>query len=654
MDPNQLPPEQEKTSILDKFPLLKKRSVQAIVLLVIAVVMIIPLCLFVISSFKGESPSTQKKNEPAPIDPFSVPYVKDELVVKYKDQYTIDEILNLKKELDRVGVEESQSLFNSEDPSLKNFYVLKFKKGVDVKRAKEELDKLPEIEFVGPNSISKVNVTPNDTYFPNQWDMDQIKMPTSWDITKGSTSITVAVVDTGIDYNNPDFSGRSIRGYDFVNNDSNPMDDMGHGTHVAGTIGAVTNNNLGVAGINWDVTLLAVKVMNAQGSGTTSNIAEGIQYAADNGAKVINMSLTAGLPCSQYPQYSSAINYAVSKGAVVVVAAGNDNKDASSYSPASCGNVITVGASTQSDGRATFSNYGSTVDIAAPGVQILSTKASACNTMCTSANTVGVNYSYSQGTSMAAPHVAGAAGLLVALKGLSPAQVKSCLVDNADPISTDKPIGKRMNVLNALNACSGLAPVTPIPTTAPTPGVTNTPIPQPQPQPSTIPSSSSISVNVIVDANGNRQVDGGEPGFQGAQINITGPVNRAGTTDPLGRYVFSNLPAGHYTIAISIPGLTIQPAQYDLLANQALTYTLLIPAQAATITPTPVGTTPPAGNSPAPLPSAIPTIIVSPTRIPTVAPKPKTTYSCRMNTGTKTPSGAISIGNLICTPNTPI
>ena len=176
MDPNQLPQEQENHPLLDKFPFLKKRSVQIIGLLVVAVVMFIPICLFVISSLNGGQSISQKKDQPKPIDPFPVPYVKDELIVKYKDEYTLDEILNLKKELDSLGVEKSQSLFNSNDPGLKNFYVLKFKKGTDVKEAKEKLDKLPEIEFVGPNSISKVNVTPNDTYFSNQWDFAQINM----------------------------------------------------------------------------------------------------------------------------------------------------------------------------------------------------------------------------------------------------------------------------------------------------------------------------------------------------------------------------------------------------------------------------------------------------------------------------------------------
>jgi beta propeller repeat protein len=198
-------------------------------------------------------------------------------------------------------------------------------------------------------------------------------------------------------------------GWDWVNNDNDPMDDYGHGTHVAGTIGAVGNNGIGVVGVNWNVKIMPVKFLGSTGSGSSFNGAKALIYAADNGARVLNNSW--GGPTSSIT--TDAVNYAHSKNAVLVASAGNSNIDASRQSPANEVNVITVSAFDPNDQKASFSNWGTKIDVAAPGVDILSLKA-AVSPMCTTAKIVGTNYCRASGTSMAAPHVSGLAALILA------------------------------------------------------------------------------------------------------------------------------------------------------------------------------------------------------------------------------------------------
>ncbi len=419
----------------------------------------------------------------------------------------------LLKELNRLdekaGVISKRKLFEgTNDAIFKRHYLLELKPGSDVIEVENLYLKYNFIENTEPNMINQAFATkPNDTFYSQMWGLQKIDMPNAWDITKGSDSIIVAVVDTGIDNIHPDLQGKVISGFNFISGNNDPMDDAGHGTHVAGTIGATTNNGIGVSGINWNIRLMPVKVLNSSGSGLDVAIFSGIKYAADNGAKVINMSLGTPqkdrfgnilppTPCSSLPQYQDAINYALGKGTVIVVAAGNDDLDASGSSPASCTGVITVGATTPTDSRARFSNYESTVEIAAPGTGIFSTILPGAR-LSSGCYDAGGGYGPCDGTSMATPHIAGAAALLLSVNSsLTSQQVRDCLVNNADPISTDKPIGKRLNVFKALQACSSgaLPPIptptpTPIPTATPTlpPGTTPTPTPAPTLPPGTTP-----------------------------------------------------------------------------------------------------------------------------------------------------------------------
>jgi len=331
----------------------------------------------------------------------------------------------------------------------------------------ERIAAMPDVEYAEPDYLLKPTLIPNDTYYTSQWDFFSaygINLQPAWDITTGSGSVNVAVIDTGIT-DHADLSGRWAGGYDFifdslVGNDGNGRDsdahDPGdwvtsaentsgyfagcgvddsswHGTHVAGTIGAAGNNGTGVAGINWNSQIIPVRVLGKCG-GYTSDIADGIRWAAGlsvsgipanpNPAKVLNLSLGGYGTCGTTMQ--SAITAARTAGAVIVVAAGNESMDASNSEPANCNGVITVAATTSSGNKASYSNYGSTVEISAPGSSILST----LNTGLTSP--AADTYVYYNGTSMATPHVAGVASLLFSINpSLTPDEVLYALQKTA-------------------------------------------------------------------------------------------------------------------------------------------------------------------------------------------------------------------------------
>ena len=270
--------------------------------------------------------------------------------------------------------------------------------------------------------------------------LNRIEAPRAWDRTTGRSSITVAIVDTGVDYTHPDLEGVVIKGHDFVNNDDDPMDDHGHGTHCAGTVGAAANGR-GIVGVAHGVAILAVKVLSKRGSGTNEQIAAGIRYAVDHGARVISMSL--GGPDSQTTR--EAVQEATAKGVLCVVAAGNANSTTPEY-PGALKESLCVGSSDSNDKRSSFSNFGAYVDIVAPGSDIYS---------------LGLNGGYRKmsGTSMATPHVAGAAGLLLSRHPeLSLTQLREALESSGDAVSgfSKTPDARRLNVAEALDRSDAL------------------------------------------------------------------------------------------------------------------------------------------------------------------------------------------------------
>ncbi len=318
------------------------------------------------------------------------------------------------------------------------------------------------IAYIEPDRKLYPMLVPNDTLYSQQWNLYEaaggINMPAAWDVTTGAAGIVIAVIDTGF-RPHADLAGRILPGYDFidditVSNDGDGRDadasdpgDYGcggggssswHGTHVSGIAGAASNNGGGVAGVNWVSKILPARVLGRCG-GYTSDIVDAMRWSAGisvpgvpanpTPARVENMSLGGSGSCSA--TFQSAVDDVVARGTVVVVAAGNENQDAANVQPASCNNVIAVAASTRTGGKASFSNFGSKVALAAPGTGILSTL-NAGTTVPGADNYV--NYS---GTSMSTPHVAGVASLLLSQNpSLTPAQVKQRLQLTARPFPT--------------------------------------------------------------------------------------------------------------------------------------------------------------------------------------------------------------------------
>lgn len=263
--------------------------------------------------------------------------------------------------------------------------------------------------------------TPNDTHWAIQYGPRAVRADYAWNITTGSASTIIAVVDTGIDRAHPDFAGRLVPGYDFVQGDSTPQDEHGHGTHVAGIAAASGNNALGVAGIDWKAKIMAVRVLDKTGNGTIADTASGIIWAANHGADVINLSLSG--PSFPSPTVlEDATYYAYRKGVVIVAAAGNYGSTPVTY-PARYPWVIAVGMTDSSNSRRVESNFGADLDLMAPGYSIYSTKPG--------------GYGYNSGTSMSTAFVSGAAALMVTDdKFDSPIKVYEALTQTALDLGT--------------------------------------------------------------------------------------------------------------------------------------------------------------------------------------------------------------------------
>ncbi|WP_281888181.1 S8 family peptidase [Paenibacillus sp. YYML68] len=270
---------------------------------------------------------------------------------------------------------------------------------------------------------------PNDALYQRyQWNLPKVDIESGWHISKGSDQVTVAVIDTGVDLNHPDLQNQLVSGLNVVNQRQTPQDDVGHGTHVAGVIGALVNNNLGVAGMSWYNHIMPIKALDATGAGSTYAVAQGIIWAVDHGAKVINMSL-GNYADAEF--LHDAIRYAYDRDVVLIAASGNDNTERPGF-PAAYPEVFAVAATDPNNSRATFSNYGTYIDVAAPGVSIASTYPHS-------------QYAALSGTSMATPHVAALAALIRSVNpNLKNTEVMQLMRDTAvdlGPVGRDKYYG---------------------------------------------------------------------------------------------------------------------------------------------------------------------------------------------------------------------
>lgn len=368
-------------------------------------------------------------------------FVKAERLFSSEDKFLIS-----RKE-ERYSEKAFNRLYDTMDDEEKALYRIWYIEVNNLLDAEALLGLLNEsslVQFAEIDELNSLYFEPNDALYPKMYGLHKIQASCAWNKSEGK-DVVVAVLDTGVNYNHPEIQGNMWQspagtyGYDFSDNDSNPFDYHGHGTHVAGTIAAIGNNNQGIIGVAPKTKIMSVKIFpNAY----DSNIAKALKYAVDNGAKVLNNSWGPNGRRPSSPVIEAAVNYVYQKGGICVFAAGNRNDDVKHYSPANMPTTIAIAATDHNDKRASFSNWGAEIDFAAPGVNILSLRH----------NTSG--YQLMSGTSMAAPHASGAVALLLSkVPNLHFNKVRDILKKTSDTISPDKYIGAgRINLCKMLGS----------------------------------------------------------------------------------------------------------------------------------------------------------------------------------------------------------
>ena len=439
-------------------------------------------------------------DNPTPVSDFS----SQQILVKFKPGTSLPEVAEIHRQL---GGQVKETI-----PGI-GVQVVTVPKGQAMGKAKAYSSNA-RVAYAEPDFVAQAVGSPDDPYFGLQWGLTKVEAAQAWDVTNGSGSINIAILDTGVDLDHPDLADKLISNINFSN--SATTDDVyGHGTHVAGIAAAMTNNGVGVAGLSYTSTIMNVKVLSDAGAGAYSWIASGIIWATDNGAEVINMSLGGS---SDSPTLEDAINYAWSKGVVVVAAAGNSGT-ASPFYPAYYTNCIAVAATDVNDAKASWSNYGDWVDVAAPGVSIYSTLKND-------------GYGYKSGTSMASPHVAGLAALVFTTlsdangDGKLNDEVRSQIEVNCDDIGVSGIGHGRINAARAVDSV-------PVP-----PG--------------------AISGQVTDAEDGSA--------ISGAQVS---DGIRTALTDALGSYTIDNVPPGSYQVIASREGYQTSSLTVNVMSGTA-------------------------------------------------------------------------------------
>jgi subtilisin family serine protease len=471
-------------------------------LLVLACVMV--LYVICATTFTGASQDThaqKSRSKPESDERF----VSGRMLVKFHDGIQIDHARNIIAALGTRDVEEIAHL---------GVHVLELPSRADEKLFIKAFRSQPEVEFAELDRlVEPADVIPNDPWYAGgEWHLPKISAPTAWSSTTGSSSVVVAILDTGVDASHPDLVGNLIAGWNVYNNNADTADVHGHGTNVAGTVAARTNNALGVASLCWNCRLMPIRISDASGYATYSDTATGLTWAADHGAKIANISYIV----SDSSTVATAAKYFQGKGGVVTVSAGNYSTfDSANDNPY----MLTVSATDINDLHSDFSNYGNNIDLSAPeGVY-------------TTAR--GGGYAYAGGTSFSAPIVAGVAALVWSVNpSLTPTQVQNIVKESADDLGApgwDIYFGSgRVNAARAV-AMAGGAP-------SPSPSPTASPSPSPTPSPDTTPptvaiispiNGATVSGNASVYVNASDNV-----AVTRVELYVDGKLNVSSTTAP--------------------------------------------------------------------------------------------------------------------------
>lgn len=350
---------------------------------------------------------------------------------------------------DKYDVYDMELFSQSNDTLLKNIYKIKYSCETDIDLVIEDYLNNEDVIFAEPNYVYDLLLIPNDPHFMGQWYLDQVDASEAWDITTGNSEVGIAIIDTGVDTQHEDIINKIIPAYTTI-------DWYGHGTFCAGIAAASTNNEIGIAGMAYNCKIKPYLGLTPGGLLSAFLVSLYIKDAADSGINVISLSFgSTGV-------YSLLINnaceYAINKNVVVIAAAGNDNSDIKTY-PAAIENVIAVAATDQTDSKASFSNYGSWVDVAAPGVDILSLRANGTDMYGGGTHIVDENYYIGSGTSASCPLVAGIAALLLSENpNLNPSEIRTILRSSCDPVVSDFYIG--VGRVNAKTALQKIAKIT--------------------------------------------------------------------------------------------------------------------------------------------------------------------------------------------------
>lgn len=338
------------------------------------------------------------------------PYVPDELLVQPKAGVSEEKIKEIFKVVGATQIKDIPQI------RVKQIRIPPHA----LERVMDAFSRNPHINYVEPNFLAEPLEIPNDSYYSYQWHHPKISTPQGWNISKGSTNVPIAILDTGVDPIHPDLSSKLLPGYNFYDNNTDTKDVYGHGTAVAGVAAAISNNYSGVAGVAWNNPIMPLRISAPDGWATYSAMASAIIYAVDRGVKVINLSY-GGTSSSSTLQ--NAVNYAWNKGAIVFASAGNYATDSPTY-PAACNNAIAVSATTSSDSIASFSSYGNWIDLSAPGSGIYTTLN-------------GGGYGSKSGTSFSSPIAAGVAALIMSSNpSLTNKDVVEIILMNSDDLGT--------------------------------------------------------------------------------------------------------------------------------------------------------------------------------------------------------------------------